>query len=187
MDPRRRFCHKKCVLCNPQKSAVVLFGPSGLVASLWRIGVPGAHGSVRILTPRHAPSPDLSAHLTFALKYEGLDLAVLRRLFEAVGSGEIESGHAKNFSIFLLPGGRFRLTPLYDVMSAQPNVDAGEIRHNAMKLAMAVGDSRHYVIDSIVPRHFLSDGCRRRRIRVSRSRQSWTRLKTTPIARWTPQ
>jgi serine/threonine-protein kinase HipA len=64
-------------------------------------------------------------------------------------------GHAKNFSIFLLPGGRFRMTPLYDVMSAQPNVDAGEIRHNRMKLAMAVGDSRHYVIDSILPRHFL--------------------------------
>jgi serine/threonine-protein kinase HipA len=64
-------------------------------------------------------------------------------------------GHAKNFSIVLLPGGRFRLTPLYDVMSAQPNVDAGEIRHNAMKLAMAVGDNRHYTIDSIMPRHFL--------------------------------
>ena len=64
-------------------------------------------------------------------------------------------GHAKNFSIFLLPGGRFRVTPLYDVMSAQPNVDAGEIRRNAMKLAMAVGDSRHYTIDTIVPRHFL--------------------------------
>jgi serine/threonine-protein kinase HipA len=64
-------------------------------------------------------------------------------------------GHAKNFSIFLLPGGRFRLTPLYDVMSAQPNVDAGQIRHNRMKLAMAVGDKRHYVIDSIAPRHFL--------------------------------
>jgi serine/threonine-protein kinase HipA len=31
----------------------------------------------------------------------------------------------------------------------------GEIRHNAMKLAMAVGDNRHYVIDSIMPRHFL--------------------------------
>jgi serine/threonine-protein kinase HipA len=64
-------------------------------------------------------------------------------------------GHAKNFSIFLLPGGRFHLTPLYDVMSAQPNVDAGQIRHNRMKLAMGVGDSRHYVIDSIMPRHFL--------------------------------
>jgi serine/threonine-protein kinase HipA len=64
-------------------------------------------------------------------------------------------GHAKNFSIFLLPGGRFRLTPLYDVMSAQPNVDMGQIRHNKMKLAIAVGDKRHYVIDSIMPRHFL--------------------------------
>jgi serine/threonine-protein kinase HipA len=40
-------------------------------------------------------------------------------------------------------------------MSAQPNVDAREIRHNAMKLAMAVGDRRHYTIDSIMPRHFL--------------------------------
>jgi serine/threonine-protein kinase HipA len=40
-------------------------------------------------------------------------------------------------------------------MSKRPNVDAGEIRHNAMKLAMAVGDGRHYVIDSIMPRHFL--------------------------------
>ena len=64
-------------------------------------------------------------------------------------------GHAKNFSIFLLPGGRFRLTPLYDIMSAQPNVDKGQIQRNKMKLAMAVGDKRHYVIDSIMPRHFL--------------------------------
>jgi serine/threonine-protein kinase HipA len=34
-------------------------------------------------------------------------------------------------------------------------VDAGQIRHNRMKMAMAVGDKRHYVIDSIMPRHFL--------------------------------
>jgi serine/threonine-protein kinase HipA len=39
-------------------------------------------------------------------------------------------------------------------------VDAGEIRHNAMKLAMAVGDSRHYTIDSIMPRHFLQTAAR---------------------------
>lgn len=64
-------------------------------------------------------------------------------------------GHAKNFSIFLAPGGRFHLTPLYDVMSAQPNVDAGQIRKNRMKHAMAVGDKRHYVVDTILPRHFL--------------------------------
>ena len=45
----------------------------------------------RILTPRHAPSPDLEAHLTFALKYEGLDLAVLKRLFAVVAPAEMET------------------------------------------------------------------------------------------------
>ena len=45
----------------------------------------------RILTPRHAPRPTLEGHLTFALKYEGLDLAVLKRLLDAVGPGEIEA------------------------------------------------------------------------------------------------
>jgi Fic family protein len=45
----------------------------------------------RILTPRHAPPADLEGHLTFALKYEGLDLAVLNRLFGAVGAREVEA------------------------------------------------------------------------------------------------
>ena len=48
-------------------------------------------GGWRLLTPRHAPRPTLDAHLTFALKYEGLDLAVLKRLFRAVDATEIES------------------------------------------------------------------------------------------------
>lgn len=64
-------------------------------------------------------------------------------------------GHGKNFSVFLYPGGRYRLTPLYDVLSAQPSVDAGQINRNRMKLAMAVGDRRHYEIDSIASRHFV--------------------------------
>ncbi|MEF3034441.1 HipA domain-containing protein, partial [Pseudomonas aeruginosa] len=29
-------------------------------------------------------------------------------------------GHAKNFSLHLLPQGRYRLTPFYDVLSAWP-------------------------------------------------------------------
>lgn len=45
----------------------------------------------RIMTPRHAPPPTLEGHLTFALKYEGLDLAVLKRLFLAVGPEAIEA------------------------------------------------------------------------------------------------
>jgi serine/threonine-protein kinase HipA len=63
-------------------------------------------------------------------------------------------GHAKNFSIHLSPGGRFSMTPIYDVMSAQPAVDAGQIGKNRMKLAMAVGENRHYPVGIIAPRHF---------------------------------
>ncbi|MBM3935248.1 MAG: Fic family protein [SAR202 cluster bacterium] len=45
----------------------------------------------RILTPRHAPHPTLEGHLTFALKYEGLDLAILKRLILAIGPGAFEA------------------------------------------------------------------------------------------------
>ncbi|WP_242464799.1 hypothetical protein [Halorhodospira abdelmalekii] len=38
-----------------------------------------------LLTPRHSPPATLEGHLTFALKREGLDLAVLKRLFQVVG------------------------------------------------------------------------------------------------------
>jgi serine/threonine-protein kinase HipA len=64
-------------------------------------------------------------------------------------------GHAKNFSIRLSPGGRYRLTPLYDVVSVQPSLDARQIRINQMKLAMAVGTNRHYVVNTITGRHFV--------------------------------
>jgi serine/threonine-protein kinase HipA len=42
-------------------------------------------------------------------------------------------------SIFLGPGGSYRLTPLYDVLSARPSLDARRIERKQMKLAMAVG------------------------------------------------
>jgi len=45
----------------------------------------------RILTPRHAPHPTLEGHLTFALKYEGLQLTVLKRLFLATGPAAVEA------------------------------------------------------------------------------------------------
>ncbi|MCP5059142.1 MAG: Fic family protein [bacterium] len=43
----------------------------------------------RLLTPRHAPEATLAGHLTFALKWEGVDLLVLKRLFLAVRAGGI--------------------------------------------------------------------------------------------------
>ncbi|GAA0625207.1 type II toxin-antitoxin system HipA family toxin [Brevundimonas kwangchunensis] len=69
-------------------------------------------------------------------------------------------GHAKNFSVFLYPGGGFRLTPLYDVLSVQPVHDARHLTRNRYRMAMAVGDRRHYRVDSIMPRHFYQTGAK---------------------------
>ena len=44
----------------------------------------------KLFTPRHAPSPTLEGQLTFALKHEGLELAVLKKLFEIIDPDEIE-------------------------------------------------------------------------------------------------
>lgn len=70
-------------------------------------------------------------------------------------------GHAKNFSIQLLAGqaSRFRLTPLYDVMSAYPVIGDGPNQWAAreVKLAMALmGKNRHYHVHAIRRRHFNS-------------------------------
>jgi len=66
-------------------------------------------------------------------------------------------GHAKNFSIQLLPRGRYQLTPLYDVVSILPIMgDApNQFRRHKAKLAMAVsGKNRHYKLMEIQRRHF---------------------------------
>ncbi len=70
-------------------------------------------------------------------------------------------GHAKNFSIQLQAGaaGRFRLAPLYDVMSAHPVIGDGPNQWAAreLKLAMALlGKNRHYLMHTIQRRHFNS-------------------------------
>lgn len=43
-----------------------------------------------ILTSRHAPENTLYGHLTFALKYEGVDLLILKTLFDTIDSHEIK-------------------------------------------------------------------------------------------------
>jgi serine/threonine-protein kinase HipA len=68
-------------------------------------------------------------------------------------------GHAKNFSIRILSQGRFRLTPLYDVLSIWPIMGKGPNKiswHNA-KLAMSVrGKNKHYLLKNVQRRHFNS-------------------------------
>lgn len=70
-------------------------------------------------------------------------------------------GHAKNFSIQLQAGlaGRFRLTPMYDVMSAYPVMGDGpnQWAPQDLRLAMALlGKNRHYHMHNIQRRHFNS-------------------------------
>jgi serine/threonine-protein kinase HipA len=67
-------------------------------------------------------------------------------------------GHAKNFSVFLLPAGAFRLTPRYDILSAYPVLGhgRGKLSPEKIKMAMAVqGKSRHYRWKEICGRHWL--------------------------------
>ncbi|MEN9892663.1 MAG: hypothetical protein RLY78_2958 [Pseudomonadota bacterium] len=66
-------------------------------------------------------------------------------------------GHGKNFSVFLLPGGGWRMTPLYDVLSAWPVIGHGahHIAWREAKLAMAVRSKNvHYELAGIQTRHW---------------------------------
>ncbi len=66
-------------------------------------------------------------------------------------------GHAKNFSIHLEPGGSYRLTPLYDVLSFYPYISASKPVQK-IKMAMALKGTRknNYHWSAIQPRHFIS-------------------------------
>ena len=103
-------------------------------------GGPGIGDTLELLKASNEPAADQTMFLRAQI------------VFWLLGATD---GHAKNFSIFLQPGGRFRLTPLYDVMSSQPAMDAGQLRKNQFRLANRVGNSRQYVIDQIMPRHFV--------------------------------
>ncbi|MCP4232256.1 MAG: type II toxin-antitoxin system HipA family toxin, partial [Aestuariibacter sp.] len=66
-------------------------------------------------------------------------------------------GHAKNYSVFIEAEGRFKLAPLYDIMSAYPLIANRQLDAQKIKMAMAlIGKNRHYHWHKIQPRHFLS-------------------------------
>lgn len=84
-----------------------------------------------------------------------LDFFKTNILFWLIGATD---GHAKNFSLGLFPEGRFRMTPLYDILTAQPTFDAKQISHRDYKLAMKFGKSGHYKIFDILSRHIKETG-----------------------------
>ena len=87
------------------------------------------------------------------------DLAVLLKsqiLFWMLAAPD---GHAKNFSLRVLPEGRYALTPLYDVMSIWPveGHSANQFSYFKAKLAMALlGKRKHYHFKDVQRRHFNS-------------------------------
>ena len=72
-------------------------------------------------------------------------------------------GHAKNFSLFLRPGGAFEMTPLYDVLSVYPLLGEkpGKLSPHKAKLAMAVrSKNAHWQTNKVMRRHWQAVGTR---------------------------
>lgn len=82
------------------------------------------------------------------------DFMKAQLLFWLMGASD---GHAKNFSIFILPDGQFQLTPFYDVLSVFPVVNKKGLDIRQIKLAMGLKATKgkKYHINKIYPRHFL--------------------------------
>jgi len=125
--PQEDFCQ---ALGQPATSKYESMGGPGMAAILDRL-----RGSSRALEDRRN---FLAAQLLFWL------LAA-------------PDGHAKNFSIFIDRGDAFRMTPLYDILSAWPAIgDAPNMfQWPKVKLAMAVRTGNvHYKICEIRRRHW---------------------------------
>lgn len=106
-------------------------------------GGPGIEEIMRLL---------LGAQDAFADRRTFLKTQVLFWMLAAI------DGHAKNFSLFIEPEGRFSLTPLYDVLSAYPVMGHGarQFAPEKLRMAMAVtGKDRHYEWARIQRRHWI--------------------------------
>jgi len=108
-------------------------------------GGPGTVDVLNLLKGSDTPMEDMEAFLKAQL------------IFWLIGATD---GHAKNFSVFLSPGGSYRMTPLYDIVTAQPALNARQIERKQMKMAMSVGNNRHYRFDQIHGRHFVQTATR---------------------------
>ncbi|MBB71782.1 MAG: serine/threonine protein kinase [Legionellales bacterium] len=121
------------------------------------------------------PQEDLCQALGLSLKYQsdgGPGIAEIMALLQYSANAEADryqfmktvflfwvlgaiDGHGKNFSIFLEANGRYRLTPVYDVLSAYPIADKRQIEWQDLKMAMAVkGKNTHYHWKNIQRRHW---------------------------------
>src|SRR5579859_113297 len=107
-----------------------------------------------MLTPRHAVEPRLAAQLTFAIKWEGVDLAVLAQLFRVINAGEIVA------LVQATPTGAFarRIWFLYEWLTGATLdlPDAGKVRmvgvvdpKQQFALEHGEGFTRHRVVNNL--------------------------------------
>ncbi len=134
----RRLDNKGRLLRLPQEDMCQALGvlPTGKYES---DGGPGIKDCLNFLKSSDTPDDDRRVFMKAQI------------IFWMIGATD---GHAKNFSLFMQPGGRFHMTPLYDILSTQWQHDSRQIPRNAFRLAMAVGDRRRYKVSEIAPRHF---------------------------------
>ncbi|MAD15251.1 MAG: serine/threonine protein kinase [Alteromonadaceae bacterium] len=67
-------------------------------------------------------------------------------------------GHAKNFSIFLEPGGSYKLTPFYDILSAYPLLGGQGLNKRDLSLAMGLSATKgkKRKMELVFSRHFIA-------------------------------
>jgi serine/threonine-protein kinase HipA len=127
----------------PQEDACQALGlPPGL--KYQRDGGPGITDLMTLLRGSQAPQDD---------RMRLFRTLLLFWLLAAI------DGHAKNVSLALGAGGTFRLTPLYDVLSAYPVMGKGANQVPAQKVSMAMalkGRQPRYEWAGIQPRHWLA-------------------------------
>ncbi len=122
-------------------------------------GIAGRHrpkdlGTLLLLTERYAPSDSLADQVTFALKWEGIDLAVLDALFRAIPATDVAD------AVRSAPTGSYmrRLWFLYEWLTGHVldlpdlgKVKAVPVVNEALQLALAKGEvsSRHRVRNNL--------------------------------------
>jgi hypothetical protein len=115
---------------------------------------PRSTGEWLMLTPRHRPEPNLNAHLVFALKWEGVDLLVLAKLFKAIAPDQVIA------LVLATPTGSFarRIWYLYEWLTGEklPIPDPGRVAlvpvvdpNAQFALETGVPSSRHKVLDNL--------------------------------------
>jgi Fic family protein len=150
--------------------------PAGYAALIERFGLPTplpttlaaitarhrrqSHAAWLLLTPRHRPADTLEGHLVFALKWEGVDLAVLAVLFKTVHADEIAA------IVRATPTGSFarRIRFLYEWLTGRELdvPDPGKVRvvpvvdpDQQVALSKGTPSPRHKVLDNLPgPRNF---------------------------------